>query len=362
MNFFVLMRMMERSGIVRSAKQFGLGFLGLVLVTVAALRLNLHPGAVSLLYLIAVVCVSLGASFIPSFAVSLVAASLLHYYFVPRFSPPASKNPLVILASAAFLLTSLVITTMVSRVRKMTEAQLALRFDERLAERTRIARELHDTLLQSFQGSLLKLHAVTYLLPDHSEAKEELEIAIEQAQAAIVEGRNAVQGLRSSAIVTNDLARELRSLGEELASNQRGQPCHEFRVQVEGEARDLTPLVRDEVSRIGSEAVRNALRHANAARVEVLIRYDPRLLRLRVRDDGKGIEPRILSGEGRAGHFGLPGMRERAKLAGGRLSIWSEPDSGTEIKLTIPASAAYLKSPSSGRSLSSRAVREAGIT
>ena len=336
---------MERFGIVKSAKQFGLGFVGLLLVTFAAVRLNLQPGAVSLLYLMAVVCVSLVASFIPSFAVSLIAASLLHYDFVPLLSPPASKNPLAIVASAAFLLTSWVITTMVSRVRKMTEAQLALRFEERMAERTRIARELHDTLLQSFQGSLLKLHAVTYLLPDHPEAKKELETAIERARAAIVEGRNAVQGLRSSAVITNDLARDMRSLGEELASDQRGQPCPEFQVHVEGESRDLPPLVRDEVCRIGGEAVRNAFRHANAEHVEVDICYDPQLLRLRIRDDGRGIDPSVLGGEGRAGHFGLPGMQERAKLAGGELSIWSEPDSGTQVELTIPASAVAHSEP-----------------
>jgi signal transduction histidine kinase len=114
---------------------------------------------------------------------------------------------------------------------------------------------------------------------------------------------------------------------------------------VEGITRDLAPLVRDEVYRIGCEAVRNAFRHARAKRIEVEIRYDPRQLRLRVRDNGKGMDPKVMSEGGRAGHHGLPGMRERAELVGGKLAIWSELDSGTEAELTIPAAIAYTESP-----------------
>ena len=226
--------------------------------------------------------------------------------------------------------------------------QFNMRLEERVGERTRIARDFHDTLLQSFQGVLMKFHAVTYMLMDRPEAQKTLETAIEQARQAITEGRDAVQGLRSSTVVTNDLARAISVLGEELAaqpsSDQAGQTCPEFRVQVEGTPRDLVPLVRDEVNRIASEALRNAFRHAQARRIEVEIRYDQRRLRLRVQDNGKGIDPKVLSGGGRAGHYGLPGMRERAKLVGGKLAVWSELDSGTEAELTIPASVAYLKS------------------
>src|SRR5258708_29267687 len=130
--------MMERSGIVKSAKQFGLGVLGLLLITLTAVRVSLQPGAVSLLFLIAVVFVSLRAGLVSSIAVSLVAVFLLQYYFVPLFSPPASNNPLAIVASLAFLLTASVISAMVSRVRNMTEAQVTLKFEERLAESTRL--------------------------------------------------------------------------------------------------------------------------------------------------------------------------------------------------------------------------------
>jgi signal transduction histidine kinase len=112
-------------------------------------------------------------------------------------------------------------------------------------------------------------------------------------------------------------------------------------LEVEGTPRDLHPILRDEVYRIACEALRNAFKHANAKRIEVEIRYDERQLRLRLRDDGRGIDPKNLEEGGRAGHYGLRGMRERAKLMGGKLTVWSELDSGTEVELRIPASRAY---------------------
>jgi len=224
------------------------------------------------------------------------------------------------------------------------ERQFNLRLEGRVAERTRIARELHDTLLQSFQGALLKLHAVTYMLLDRPEVQKKLETAIEQARQAITEGRDAVQGMRSSTVVSNELARALSMLGEELAAAQPDGNSSEFRVDVEGTPRDLVPLVRDEAYRITGEALRNAFLHAHAGRIEVEIHYDQRQFRLRVRDNGKGIDPKVLDAGARAGHYGLPGMHERAKVVGGKLAVWSELDSGTEAELTIPASIAYAKS------------------
>jgi signal transduction histidine kinase len=223
--------------------------------------------------------------------------------------------------------------------------QFNLRLEGRVGERTRIARELHDTLLQSFQGVLMKLHAITYLR-DLDEAQHTLKNVIKEARQAITEGRDAVQGLRSSTLVTNDVAR--RSICLEKNSLPRSRP--EFTVEIEGAPRDLVPLLRDEVYRITSEALRNAFRHAHARRIEVEIRYDPRQLRLRVRDDGKGIDREVLEAGGRVGHYGFPSMHERAKLVGGKLAVWSELDSGTETELTIPASIAYAK-PEAGRRL-----------
>jgi len=214
--------------------------------------------------------------------------------------------------------------------------------EARVNERTRIARELHDTLLQSFQGLLLRFQAATYLLPDRpEEAKRSFESAIDQAAAAITEGRDAVQGLRASTKVTNDLASAITTLGKELAASESNANAAEFHVEVEGAPRDLHPILRDEVYRLSLEALRNACKHAQAQRIEVEIRYDERQLRLRVRDDGRGIDPKHLEEEGRAGHHGLRGMRERAKLMGGKLTVWSELDSGTEVELRIPASRAY---------------------
>jgi signal transduction histidine kinase len=118
---------------------------------------------------------------------------------------------------------------------------------------------------------------------------------------------------------------------------------------VEGTPRNLHPILRDEVYRIAGETLRNAFRHAQARQIEVEIHYDARQFRLRVRDDGKGIDPEILGEDPRPGHFGLHGMRERAKIAGGQLDVWSELDSGTEVELSIPASRAYA-TPSTRRS------------
>ena len=221
---------------------------------------------------------------------------------------------------------------------------LELRVEERVNERTRIAREFHDTLLQSFQGALLKFHAVAFMLPDDSEARRNLEAVIEQARQAVAEGRDAIQGLRASASASNDLAMAISTLGERLAAEHTGLSSSGLHVRVEGTPRNLAPLVRDEVYQIASEAVRNAFRHARAERIEVDILYEKRQLRLRVRDNGIGITKNVLDGAGRAGHYGLPGMRERARLAGGKLAVWSEPNSGTEIELSIPGSLAFAKS------------------
>jgi len=320
---------------VKAAGQFVFGIVGLALITFAARLLHLQPGAISLLYLIVVVFVSLRAGLASSVGVSLVAVVCLHYYFLPLFSSAGTKNPLAIVAAAAFLTTAWVITAMVARVRKLTEAQLTVRFEERLAERTRIARELHDTLLQSFQGLMLHFQAVDDLLPA-GKAKEALEKALDRADQAIVEGREAIQNLRSSTIVTNELGEAIAALGEEFGGN--GSP--RLRVSMEGTPRELHPILRDEIYRIAREALRNAFLHSQAGKIEADITYDARLLRLRIRDDGMGIDRKLLD-TGRDGHWGLRGMRERAQQIGAQLDIWSETGAGTEVDLRVPGSVAY---------------------
>jgi len=114
-----------------------------------------------------------------------------------------------------------------------------------------------------------------------------------------------------------------------------------FAMTVEGERKRLSPIIQEEVYQVARELFRNAFRHAEAQQIEIEIRYDKQQFRLRVRDDGKGMDPSVLTGHGPEGHFGLPGMRERGKLIGGQLVIWSEVGAGTEVELRIPAAAAY---------------------
>jgi signal transduction histidine kinase len=210
-----------------------------------------------------------------------------------------------------------------------------VRLEERVTERTRIARELHDTLLQSFQGLMLRLQVVDDLLPE-GKAKTQLEQTLQRADQAIAEGRTAVYDLRSSTTTTNDLAEAMKALGEELSAPDSAA----FRLEVDGAHRDLHPIVRDEIYRIVREALRNAFGHAEARQIEAELTYGERAIQVRIRDDGKGIPHEVLQ-EGRRGHYGLCGMRERASQVGGKLDIWSRPGAGTEIDLSIAGSIAY---------------------
>jgi signal transduction histidine kinase/ligand-binding sensor domain-containing protein len=225
------------------------------------------------------------------------------------------------------------------QVRREFNAQL----DGRVEERMRVARELHDTLLQSFQASLIQMQAARNVLARRPEkAEQSLDKAITTAAGAVAEGRNAIQDLREHPAGGADLPQLLTAAGQELAHSGEapGNPPA-FAVTVEGERRDLEPLLQDELYRIARELLRNAVRHAQAGRIEVEIRYESRQLRVHVRDDGKGIDPEVLKAGGRAGHYGLPGMRERAGRFGGKLDFWSEAGAGTEAVLTVPATAAY---------------------
>jgi len=243
------------------------------------------------------------------------------------------------------VLCATVFLALVWMLHQMRLSHLARQFntslEARVGERTRIARELHDTLLQSFHGLLVRFQSVSQLLPQRPlDAKQRLESTIDDAAGAITEARDAVQGLRSSTVTSNELALALRTLGQELAARD-GSSDARLRVEVFGTPRDLHPIVRDEVYRIAAETLHNAFSHAQAQQIEVEIRYEDRSLVLRVHDDGKGIDPQVLAGESQTGHYGLRGMRERAKLVGGELEVWSELDAGTEIELSIPAANAY---------------------
>ena len=220
-----------------------------------------------------------------------------------------------------------------------------MRLDERVSERTRIARELHDSLLQGFQGLMFRLQAVRDMLPGQaSEAVGALDIALERGDKVIAEGRDTVSDLREPLMGDSDIAQALTALGEELAiqSGNGLVPC--VRVLLEGKQRELNPMLRDEIYRIAREAMRNAFRHARAQKIEAEISYSDSEFLLHVRDDGDGIDPAFANQGSRAGHWGLPGMRERAKSFGGKLEVWSEHGAGTEIELSVPGAIAYGKS------------------
>jgi signal transduction histidine kinase/ligand-binding sensor domain-containing protein len=222
------------------------------------------------------------------------------------------------------------------RMRQMS-TRLQTRLQERLQERERIARELHDTLLQGIHGLTLRFQAAKDSIPEHEPARELMEKALDRADEVLAEGRDRVQDLRAAESMVSDLPQALMKAGEELAQDHPA----EFRVVVEGSARKLHPIVRDEAYRIAREAMVNAFAHAQAKSIEAEVAYDRKQLRVRLRDDGRGIDQKILDAGGRAGHWGLTGMRERAQKIRGHFEIWSRPGAGTEIELRIPASIAY---------------------
>jgi signal transduction histidine kinase/ligand-binding sensor domain-containing protein len=229
------------------------------------------------------------------------------------------------------------------RVRQVA-AGIDARFRERLAERTRIAQELHDTLLQGFLSVSMQVHLAKDCLPANSEAKSMLTHAVELMGQVIEEGRNAVRGLRSSHSASLDLEQAFARIQEEFNLASTNGTEVKFRVIAEGQQRPLHPLLRDEVYRIGREAVINAFRHAHANRIEVTLTYSAKQLRLLVRDDGCGIDPTVLQ-SGREGHWGVSGMRERAERIGARLQLFSSASAGTEVKLSVPGRVAFQSEP-----------------
>jgi ligand-binding sensor domain-containing protein/signal transduction histidine kinase len=229
--------------------------------------------------------------------------------------------------------------------------QLNLRFEERLAERTRIAQDLHDTLLQGFLSASMQLHVAADHLPEGSPARPLVSRVLDLMRQVIEEGRTALKGLRSSDRGIHDLAQSFSDIQQELAFE--GQI--DYRVTVEGCPRPLHPVIRDAVYRIGREAVINAFRHSRAGAIDVVLEYGSRQLRVLIRDDGCGIDPQVLD-KGREGHWGLSGMRERAEEIGARLRLFSAADAGTEVELFIPGDIAFESLPSERRRWFSRLV------
>jgi signal transduction histidine kinase len=220
------------------------------------------------------------------------------------------------------------------RMRQMSRA-LNARFDERLEERTQLARDLHDTLLQTLQGS--KIVADTAL--DRPSDAPALARALQQVSAwmgkATEEGRETVIALRKSTVERNDLVEAFQRAIEDC--RRRG--AVEASLTVTGETKEMHPVVRDEIYRIGYEAIRNAYTHSRGSRVVVALGYGHDFT-LRVTDDGVGIDS-VTAERGREGHFGLRGMRERATSIGARLSVNSDPGNGTTVVMIVPGQTAF---------------------
>lgn len=222
------------------------------------------------------------------------------------------------------------------RVRQVAQ-EVRAGMEGRLDERERIARDLHDTLLQSVQGLILKFHASIKQIPSEIPARATMENALDHADQVLAEGRDRVRNLRATATSLDDLPVAFKCVAEE---SPQGREIR-FKTVVEGGVRELHRLVQEESYCIGREAILNALSHSGGHNVEVEIIYEPRKFCLRVRDDGQGIDPKILSEGGRSNHWGMQGMRERANKIGADLKIWSAQETGTEIELTVPGQTAY---------------------
>ncbi|HEY0332561.1 MAG TPA: two-component regulator propeller domain-containing protein [Stenotrophomonas sp.] len=259
-----------------------------------------------------------------------VQGASLQLVIAPRYYQTPWFRVLCVLAGLALLSIAYLL-----RLRHLAR-QIRLRVDERHRERERIARELHDTLLQGTQGLILRLHAATQRLPPQDPVRGDLEAAMDLAEHAMAEGRDRVSGLRGDGEYRHDLGAALLHVREEAQSH----PLPEMRLIVEGKPRPLLPDVSEELYMLGREAVLNALHHARADTVEIELGFGLRGLRLRIRDDGVGIDEPTPS---RPGHWGLDGMYERAERIGASLEILSRPGAGTEVDLRVPARAVYVR-------------------
>jgi signal transduction histidine kinase/ligand-binding sensor domain-containing protein len=240
---------------------------------------------------------------------------------------------------ALCLLLAIVLLAVFFRLRlQYATAQMRRRLEERAQERVRIARDLHDTLLQGIQGLVLCFHSDIEDVPEDQPARSRLQKTLERAEEVIAEGRERVRTLRSEESTATDLPEALTQVSSWVRSNSAAP----IEFLVEGKPRPLRTVVHDEVYCIGREAITNALRHAAATRIEVEINYAPTHLRLRCRDNGKGMSKEQLEAGSPVGHWGVTGMKERASRIGAKLDIWSTPGAGTEVDVIVPAATAYV--------------------
>ena len=212
---------------------------------------------------------------------------------------------------------------------KTSRGWRALLQQARHKERLRIARELHDTLLQRFLSASMQLCFVDEWLPAASPAKPILRRALDLIRKGLDERRGALLGLRSPALPDGSFEKALGDIRGDFAPGGRTRLC----IVILGETRPLVPAVQEQIYWIAREALLNALRHSAASRVEAEIEYLPRKLRVVVRDDGTGIDPEALRWKS---HWGLTGMQERAASIGARVRVWSKQGDGTEVEISLP--------------------------
>jgi signal transduction histidine kinase/ligand-binding sensor domain-containing protein len=260
---------------------------------------------------------------------SLAPASLAF-----RIAPAFYQTSWFKLACAALLAAGLYLLYL-RRLAQMT-TRVVERMRERLDERERIARTLHDTFLQSVHGLSLRFHSIKAVLPKNDTVQQQIDDALDAADAVVEEGREQLMDLRVNHACRGDLAPTLAAAGAAAAQHGVAFALHE-----QGSRRALRADVQDELYAIAREAIANALRHSGSSTVEARLTYGGAAFKLEVRDEGKGLDDAVLKAGQRERHWGLTGMRERAARLGARLAIRSTPGAGTSVVVTLGAGLAY---------------------
>jgi signal transduction histidine kinase len=252
--------------------------------------------------------------------------------------PPTFTQTGAFLALCVFAMVALIGFLFWIRVRQVSST-LRERHEARLAERDRIARDLHDTLLQSTEGLILKVYSAAQRLPPGDPTRAFLTRSIDQAEELAVEGRQKLLGLRQHSPSRLELSQALAALGLELSADT----ATTFSAVKKGRVRVVVAATWDEMFSIAREAINNAFRHANADHIEAVITYGSSTLTVRIRDDGRGVPKEVSLVSGKPGHFGLRAMRERAEQLHAELVIDTGAEWGTTVSLVVPGSVAYLR-------------------
>ena len=253
-----------------------------------------------------------------------------------------ARDLIVLCVGGPFAIIGLLLWIHVRQASRM----LKVRHEARLAERDRIARDMHDTLLQSTEGLILKVHAAVQQLPLGNPTRASLMRSLDQAEELAIEGRQKLLGLRHHLPPRLELSQALAALGLELSLDS----TTTFVAIKEGRVRELTGAAWDEIFSVMREAVKNAFMHARASRIEAVVTYKSSTLTVRIRDDGRGLPENVTIPFGKPGHFGLRAMGERARQLRGRLAVETGAERGTMVSLVVPGSVAYLRRSTAFRS------------